>query len=167
MLCQECRKRPATVHKTVVINNHKTETHLCDTCARDHGELDLGAEATFSINSLLAGLLEGEFGAAREPSSAQRCPGCGRTYAQFARSGRLSCATCYDTFRDRLEPLVRRIHGSQQHTGKIPRRALGTVRIRRELAELRRQLSEAVQAEDFERAARLRDRIRELENASA
>lgn len=167
MLCQECRKRPATVHKTVVVNHHKTETHLCDTCARDHGELDLGAEATFSINSLLAGLLEGEFGTGRQQGSGLRCPACGRTYAQFARSGRLSCATCYDTFRERLEPLVRRIHGSQQHTGKIPRRALGSVRRRREMTELRRQLAEAVQAENFERAAELRDKIRQLEDASA
>jgi len=164
VLCQECRKRQATVHKTVIINDHKTETHLCESCARQHAELDLGAEAKFSINSLLAGLLEHEGPALAVPSVTRlKCPECGQTYAQFARAGRLGCGTCYTAFQERLDPLVRRIHGAPAHTGKIPRRALGAVRLRREIVSLKRELQEAVEREDFERAARLRDRIRELE----
>jgi protein arginine kinase activator len=165
MLCQECRKRPATVHVTRIVNGRKTETDLCEECAREQGELPFLAESQFSIQSFLAGILEqgAQTQASVKAGAAQRCLNCGLTYREFARAGRLGCSHCYDQLGDRLEPVLRRIHGASQHTGKVPARSGGTIKLRRDLRELRENLAKAVGTEDFELAANLRDQIRKLE----
>jgi protein arginine kinase activator len=94
----------------------------------------------------------------------KRCRICGMSYRDFARAGRLGCSRCYETFEDRLDPLLRRIHGSGRHMGKAPAKASGAARARRELEELRRQLSAAVAQEAYEKAAELRDRIKAIES---
>lgn len=168
MLCEECRKRQATYHVTKVVNGEKTEMHLCEVCARDKGDLGISLEAP-TIHQLLAGLLsfgaqapgatDGATRAGRDPV----CAGCGLTYAEFARSGKLGCSRCYDEFENQLDPLVRRIHGAVEHTGKSPARKASRFRTRRRLEELRAELQRAIQQERFEQAAALRDQIRELE----
>jgi protein arginine kinase activator len=85
------------------------------------------------------------------------------SYRDFARAGRLGCARCYEVFEDRLEPLLRRIHGSDTHVGKAPVGTGERARIRRELEDLRKQLSRAVSQEAYEEAARIRDKIKEFE----
>lgn len=161
MLCQECGKRPATVHLTKIVNGQKTELHLCQECAHEKGEFEYLLQPAFSFPSMLAGLMGGHELAA--PVAQERCPQCGQTYASFAQRGRLGCANCYETFSARLNPLLRRIHGSTKHVGKVPRRTGGLVRVRKEINTLRSDLQKAVDAEDFERAAKLRDQIRTLE----
>lgn len=164
MLCQECRKRPATVHITRIINGRKTEMDLCEQCARDKGELEFFIEPQFPLQSFLAGLLEQQMAKpALQPDEDVRCSNCGLTYQEFARSGRLGCSHCYDEFGGRLEPVLRRIHGSPRHTGKLPARSGGAIKLRQNLQNLREALARAVQAENFEEAARLRDEIRRLE----
>lgn len=161
MLCQECKKRPATVHLTKIVNGRKTELHLCQECAAEKGEFESLLQPVFSFPNMLAGLMGGqEVGV---PGGHERCPQCGQTYAGFAQRGRLGCANCYEAFAGRLNPLLRRIHGSNQHTGKVPRRTGGLVRVRKEVNTLRAELQKAVDGEDFERAAKLRDQIRGLE----
>lgn len=173
MLCQDCKKRPATYHVTKVVNGEKTEMHLCEVCAKERGDLGITFEAP-TIHQLLAGLLNfgGQASEAVEggspPTQEPVCRGCGLTYAEFARTGKLGCGRCYDEFETQLEPLIRRIHGAPQHTGKAPARLGKRIRARRELAGLRAELQVAIQQERFERAAELRDRIRQLErNAEA
>lgn len=162
MLCQECGEKPATVHLTRITNGKKTELHLCESCAREKGEL--GFEPAFALQHLLAGLLNQDgAGAASKTEPVVRCSRCGMTYADFVRKGRLGCSHCYVELGERMEPLLRRIHGSNTHTGKLPRRGGQRARLRREVVDLRGELSEAVSREAFEEAARLRDRIRELE----
>ncbi|MBX6378220.1 MAG: UvrB/UvrC motif-containing protein [Clostridia bacterium] len=164
MVCQECGKRPATVHVTKVVNGHKTEFHFCGSCAREKGEIGLTAEPPFSIHNLVGSLLGVEaFG---PPAVAMvRCERCGTTYQEFSRSGLLGCAHCYEVFREPLQPVLRRVHGATAHTGKMPRRAAGTLGVRRRVEDLRRRLQEAVAREEFEAAARIRDEIRSLEES--
>jgi len=165
MLCQECRKRPATVHITRIVNGRKTEMDLCEPCAREQGEFDLFTEPQFPIQSFLAGLL-GQHLQAHPPVHAgaqPKCDTCGLTYQEFAQAGRFGCSRCYEQFGERLDPVLRRIHGASQHAGKVPARTGGAVKARRDLRDKRDSLAKAVAAEDFEKAARLRDEIRKLE----
>ncbi len=164
MLCQECRKRQATVHITRIVNGHKTEMVLCEQCAKEKGELEMFAEPQFPLQSFLASLLEqGGHAAQSTPAIAARCSNCGLTYRDFARTGRLGCSQCYSEFGGWLDPVLRRIHGTSKHTGKVPARTGGTAKIRKSLNDLREALSRAVQSEEFEKAAGLRDEIRRLE----
>ncbi len=164
MYCEECQKRPATVHFTQIVNNKKTELHLCEECARHHQEFpfSFNFEPNFSIHKFLAGLLDGvpvEVPAVETP----QCPNCGLTYGQFGQIGRFGCSECYRAFGRGLEPLIRRVQGNDRHTGKVPRRAGGKLSFKREIEKLRAELQEAVRQEAYERAAELRDRIRRLE----
>ncbi|WP_018131248.1 UvrB/UvrC motif-containing protein [Effusibacillus pohliae] len=162
MKCQECGQRPATVHFTKIVQGDKSEFHLCEVCAREKGEWMSPASAGFSLNSLLSGLLNFDppGGTAAAPP---RCSTCGLTYSQFSQYGRFGCADCYKHFQSRLEPLLRKVHGSTTHAGKVPRRTGGKIKLQRELDKLRAQLQAAVQAERFEEAAELRDKIRAFE----
>lgn len=168
MLCPECGKRPATLHYTKIVNGDKTEFHLCEVCAQEKGEYMPGFENGFSFHQLLSGLLNFEPSTSDLNSHATlkpqmlRCPTCGLTYSQFSKIGRFGCADCYQSFRDRLDPLFRRVHGHSQHRGKIPERTKGELRIRRQLEKLKEELALKVRAEEFEEAARLRDQIRSL-----
>ncbi len=165
MFCQECQKRPATVHMTRIVNNTKTELHLCSECARSHQELALSMnfEPSFSIHKFLAGLL-GTSSFPTEPVASPECSNCGINFAKFGEIGRFGCSRCYRTFNEGLEPLIRRVQGTTQHTGKVPRRAGGKLGVKREIEKLKTQLRQAVREEAYERAAELRDSIRALEN---
>ncbi|MFO7171585.1 MAG: UvrB/UvrC motif-containing protein [Bacillota bacterium] len=171
MLCQHCSQRPATVHIVKQVNNQREEYHLCETCAREQGHLGLEPAFTlpnFSLQQLLSSLLEsdpftGFGGGPAAPRAELRCSFCGLTFRQFKEGGFLGCSHCYEAFASELGPLLRRVQGSDKHVGKAPRRSGGVLRLRKELAQLRAELQEAVSREEYERAAQLRDRIRDLE----
>lgn len=171
MFCQECGKKPATLHFTKIINGEKTEFHICESCAREKGEGIPGAPNSFSIHSLLSGLLDFEhIGSSGindiKPKSAY-CEECGLTYAQFTKIGRFGCSSCYREFADKLDPLLKRVHGSTVHIGKIPKRSGGQIQYKREIEQLRRDLQTKIEREEFESAAQLRDQIRGLERKIA
>lgn len=173
MLCQECEHYPATLHFTKIINGEKMEMHLCETCAKDKGDFVPGSNS-FSIHQLLSGLMdqEGAFTPANELTSGTKaqkpelqCPSCGMTYRQFAESGRFGCADCYDTFNDKLDPVLARIHaGNHTHHGKIPKRQGKDLHIYKEIEQLRESMSRLIADEAFEEAAEVRDRIRDLQD---
>lgn len=164
MLCEECGKRPATVHVQKIVNGQRSESHLCQECATARGELSIFLQP-FSVNSLLSAMLGSETGAPRAVSSgkAARCSVCGLGYEDFARTGKLGCGHCYEEFEKPLEGLLRRIHGSDRHSGKVPAKAGQGAVARRELDGLRAELAKAVQNEEYEKAASIRDKIREIE----
>jgi len=165
VLCDECKKRPATFHMTKVVNNEKTERHLCEQCAREKGEIQFSMEPDFSIHQLLAGLLNygGEAGVQPDLEKDVVCGVCGSTYDEFARTGRLGCSHCYEEFEDQLEPIIRRVHGASSHTGKVPKRGARSLMVKREVQSIRNQLQAAIAHEDFELAAKLRDQIKAME----
>ena len=164
MLCQKCKKNPATVHMTKIINNNKTELHLCEDCAGERE--DLNWFSPFSINDLLTSFL----GPAKQTMSAGnipviKCDKCGLDYQQFKKTGRFGCENCYNVFKDEIYPIIKRVQGGAfRHTGKRPHGQKIRMRTNKEIEELKGQLEEAIKVEAFEEAAKLRDRIRELEN---
>lgn len=167
MECERCHQRPATVYLTEIINNQKRTMRLCEQCAREVQAESLGFLPQMNLHSFLASLLHSEFaapafGQAVVPSPA-KCSVCGIVESQFAKQGLLGCANCYNNFGDRLEPVLRRIHGTTRHTGKVPRRTGGKVRVTSQIERLKAKLREAISREEFELAAQLRDKIRELE----
>jgi protein arginine kinase activator len=177
MNCEECGKRPATLHLTKIINGEKTEYHICEHCAKEKGDVISGFN-NFSIHNLLSGLLNFDpmgKGNGHTSSSAHttaqakqlRCETCGLTYAQFSKSGRFGCSDCYQYFGERLDPLFRRIHGNTNHIGKVPERTGGQIKLRKELEQLKTALQRYVSTEEFEKAAEIRDRIRALEQRIA
>jgi protein arginine kinase activator len=162
MLCVNCSEREATIHLTQIVDNEMSTFHLCETCAAEKGlSPSLGAEAT-PLTGFLAQM--GKEGAGEAGLAPGSCAGCGLTLAEFRRTGRLGCAQCYGQYGSHLRALLRRLHGGTQHVGKVflPRDAARSDQAAR-LASLRRSLQRAVDGEDFERAAMLRDQIRELD----
>ncbi|MEI7027641.1 hypothetical protein [Paenibacillus sp. y28] len=163
MLCQECGKRPATLHFTKIVSGEKTEFHICEVCAREKGELIPGTPGGFSIHNLLSGLLDFDTGGASQKAQPLRCDHCGLTYAQFSKLGRFGCSSCYKHFASRLDPLFKRVHGNIVHNGKIPKRCGGLIKDKKELDRLKMELQLTIEREEFEQAANLRDEIRDLE----
>jgi len=165
MLCDVCGKNSATVHLTEIIDEQMNELHLCEGCARDKSA---AMEQQFGLSDLLAGMADFEKVSSKEEETVTlKCPSCGLTYADFKKIGRLGCGECYNVFRKYLAPLLKRIHGSNQHIGKNPvktkRKVTVTKSVTVTLSELKDQLQKAIQQEAFEEAARLRDQIKEME----
>ncbi len=160
MFCEICGKSQATVHYTEIINNEMAEMHLCENCAREKGAL---IKPQFPLADLLAGLADFQAPSTAEKRRVGKCPRCGLTYAGFRKSGRLGCSQCYYTFKDGLASLLKRVHGASEHVGKAPASAGKETGAGRALKELRERLHQAIQKEEFEEAARWRDRIKELE----
>jgi len=164
MLCDVCGKNPATVHLTEIIDDQMNELHLCEDCAR---EKSAAMEQQFGLSDLLAGMAE-----VSKPTTAKeletpavKCPTCGLSYADFKKIGRLGCGECYTVFRKYLAPLLKRIHGSTQHTGKSPSNIpIKDTKKKTDIQELRLRLQKAIDEEAFEEAARLRDQIKEMES---
>jgi protein arginine kinase activator len=159
--CDQCGKQPATVRYTQVDSGHVRKGRLCAACARARGLLDIPPTATSLLQQVLAG-------AAAKPhltsgTKTLVCGTCGLAFGEFQSQGRLGCADCYAAFAAELQPLLRQIHGHVEHTGRAPAERPLDAAPRRRLAELRAALDAAVQGEEYERAAELRDAIRALE----
>jgi protein arginine kinase activator len=163
MQCQICGKNPAVVHFTEIVNNKKSEYHVCEKCAEERGYSSPLNKTKFSVGDLLAGMVDQTGGGEEAKVGRVQCPRCHMVYSSFKESGRLGCSECYTTFRAQLRPLLRRIHGSTKHVGKTPVRDAARVALRREIQRLHEDLQRAIEREEFEAAARLRDEIRTIE----
>lgn len=169
MRCDQCDNE-ATVHEVTVVGNQKVEKHLCESCAQSEG---LTTQPTEPINALLSkfimapGLVQQAVTGGNKPkgeNKAPECPECSMTWMQFRKSGLLGCATCYETFESRLAPLIERAQeGATHHVGKAPRGSAGLADHQRTLRALRAELAEAIEAEQYEHAAQLRDSISKIE----
>jgi protein arginine kinase activator len=171
MICQECNQRPATLHFTKIVNGEKTEVHLCEKCAQEKGEMFMfSGESGFTFNNLLAGLLNIDTSFKQKNKSTfqqeeiLQCDRCGMTFPQFVKRGRIGCSHCYDTFKDELKPVLKRLHsGNWTHNGKIPKRSGEGIQLRKRIEDLKGELKNSIIQEEFEKAAYLRDEIRSLE----
>ena len=158
MLCSSCKEKTATVHYTKIDGGQMHKVDLCEDCAKTKGVSD---PTNFSLADMLLGL-----GAAKEVEqsigSEVKCPKCGFTHADFKKAGRLGCAQCYQTFSEGLDSLLKTMHKGTRHVGKVPT----ALREARDLAEqmksLHQRLAKAIEAENFEAAALLRDEIKQL-----
>ncbi len=167
MTCQACKQNDATVHWTKVVNDKKTELHLCSACAQESGLQAPMQEIPEILGNLIANIL-GELPtkAAKNKKRARRqerkCRSCGSTYSMLEKKGLLGCAQCYETFGTELKILLRRVHGNHQHKGKQPA-SFGAVSSKATMERLRQELQEAIVQEKYERAAELRNLIRASE----
>ena len=162
MICEICREAIATVHLTEIVNNTKKEIHLCEGCAQEKGVAIHSHVKNLSIPEFFGQLVESRDSSSEE--SAPRSSASGITYQSFRNSGKLVCPECYGAFQAEMEHLFEKIHGgATRHRGKVPTRLDRALQLRRELEELRTELTSAVEHEEYEHAAELRDRIHDLE----
>lgn len=157
MQCQKC-KNAATLHITEITGeNQFEELHLCEQCAHKY-LYEPQAKTGGKGKSVIAEQAEeGMF-------NQQECPHCGVKFVDFRNTGRLGCPHDYKLFREDLIPLLENIHGDTRHCGKSPRRAPQARETESELIQLRNRLKLAVTKEDYEEAARIRDKIKRLED---
>lgn len=164
MLCCVCKEKPATVHLTQIAGDKVQKVDLCEDCAKQKGVND---PAGFSLADLLLGL-----GASQEIEQAVggadvKCPQCGFTQADFKKSGRLGCPACYTTFAEGLEGLLKTMHKGTRHAGKVPESLRQSRDVSDKLKTLQKRLSKAIEEENFEQAATLRDEIKQVTNRLA
>lgn len=175
MLCDICKKNEATVHLTEVVNDDVSELHICQQCAREKGA---SMQQNFGIAELLSGLVDLPVDMISKKSHISvKCPGCGMSYDNFKKMGRFGCAGCYDAFKRALYPLFKKIHGTSCHIGKEPVKLVSTgsdkpgrpakhdkaCAVKDKLKDLKSKLLDAIQKEEFEQAALLRDQIKVIE----
>ena len=159
MKCQRCPKQ-ATLHITEVLGEDRyEEVHLCEDCAKKYlVEPQKGGAGTKASDPEEEAAEE-----AAAPTAGPACESCGLSYLEFRNQGRFGCPHDYDAFKAELLPLLQSIHGDVRHVGKAPRRLPRTQGAQVELTALRRRLQQLVTEENYEEAARVRDRIKELE----
>jgi protein arginine kinase activator len=162
-MCKDCGKRPSTVHYTEIVNNQMTTLDLCAECAELRG-ISVDKHESYGLGDLVAGLIDSAAETESERMGKVKCPSCGFAYSNFKKVGRFGCPECYAAFEKQLVPLLRQLHGSTRHEGKSPKRLGPKAVIRQEIAELQESLTQAVANEQYEEAAEIRDRIRDLES---
>jgi protein arginine kinase activator len=158
MLCDVCKCNDATVFLTQIVEGKMQKVNLCDGCSKEKGVQD---PTGFALADLLLGI-----GAAEEIEKGgvtQKCPVCGYTQADFKKTGRLGCSTCYETFAEGLNSLLKAMHKGTEHVGKVPERALRAMEVSDRMRTLNEDLQKAVEEENYETAASLRDQIKQLE----
>ena len=162
MLCESCEKRQATTHIKTIMNGELKVFNLCPECAKKLGYGSFFNNLGFDFDKLFGSFMDGF---TTEPN-AKRCKQCGSSFEDIAKSGKVGCANCYETFYEELMPSIQRIHGRTSHTGKLAHSAGTEVRLRNEIQKYKLQLEKAIKEQEFEKAAELRDRIKELEQNS-
>ena len=171
MLCQICKKKEATIVITKVTEEQKTEFHLCKDCAATFSDkFPIFPLPQFNINDLLTGLLKAiDLYSKKEgivSIKEMECRNCHLTYEEFTQSGKLGCSVCYFDFRKQLIPLLRRLHGNSEHVGKVPHKAMDRINNVKRIKQLRKELQDVVIKEEYEKAAKIRDKILKLEGVS-
>ncbi len=161
-MCQRCKKSQATVHLTDIIppNGEKRERHLCERCAAEEG---VTVQKQETITTLLEGFVKQSAGIT-SAADALACPRCGMTFREFRAHGLLGCPEDYKVFAKHLGPLIERAHGgATHHVGKAPGSPVDESPNQVKLSALRRTLKEALDIEDYEQAAKIRDELKALE----
>ncbi|MGJ3241564.1 MAG: UvrB/UvrC motif-containing protein [Opitutales bacterium] len=156
LTCDLC-KNPATVHLTQIVDNQIHKVDLCEACAQKKGVTD---PEGFSLSDLL---IQGPGESVYPSHNDLTCETCGLEQARFKKTGRFGCPDCYATFQPLLKPILREMHSGLEHNGKQPEAMLDRVERSEQIRTLKSRLSEAVSAENYEEAARIRDRLKDLD----
>jgi len=155
MLCDFCHKNIATVHLTEVVNDKIVEMHICQSCAQSKAD-------ELKEHLSIPGFLDGLMGQTEKKKVTIKCSVCGLTYEEFKTKGQLGCEHCYIDFKQQLLPLLKKIHSSVRHVGKVPVRIDKKIIVESKLEDLNKRLQKAIQLEEYEDAAKLRDEIKKL-----
>ena len=180
MLCQNCGKKEVTVHFTEIIDDKIIELHLCEDCAREKG---IALTPSAAISELISSLTSDR---EQMGDGDRRCPSCGLTLKELRQGGRLGCGECYRAFEENLGSLINTLHSGTRHTGKVPARERekeqekGSPESRSsgakeetekeekdaeaKIKRLKDKLQAAIAAQEFEKAAHLRDWIKDMES---
>jgi len=159
MKCQSC-SAAATVHLTDIVQGQKREMHFCQACAEKQ---QLIKKQELNLPAILQTLISTHIGPLTDELARLTCPACGIKYMEFRSEGRLGCPYDYQVFQSGLEPLLKRIHRSARHQGKIPKCSAANAVRQGEILELYGKLRAAIDAEEYEEAARMRDLIKQKE----
>ena len=157
MICDVCKTNTATVYLTQIVDGNMKKINLCEACSKDKGVSD---PTGFALADLLLGL--GETQQVEQAAPTEHCAVCGFTQADFKKTGRLGCSECYDTFADGLASLIKAMHKGTKHVGKVPEALRQTRELSDRLKQLQKRLTKAVEEENFEQAAALRDEIKQM-----
>jgi protein arginine kinase activator len=162
MLCQICNVNTAEIKLTQIINSKKFEINLCKKCAEEKGVDNPLLPLPQIFGNFLMDLLDEDVIKRKKVRNKITCRGCGLTWDDFQRSGLFGCDVCYETFQEDLKVILRRIHGSNQHIGSRPKTHRHVIN-EAELKRIRLELQSAIKNENFERAAQLRDMVRDAQ----
>ena len=155
MKCHHCDNQ-ATVHLTQILNGQMHKMDLCESCAQANG-------VTNPENLSIGTLMDSTEVDTDASAGAMVCESCGTTHQDFKKGGRLGCEACYHVFRPVLDPLLEGMHAGTQHRGKIPSGSESRVKFEQSVDDLKKQLLTAIENENFEKAAELRDQLKALE----
>ncbi len=161
MICHICKDKVASIRLKEIINDVVTELRLCQACFEAREMQGTGVSESGLDKSLAA--LTGTLGE-KDVLRHAKCPTCGTGIDTLREKGRLGCGDCYGALSVSLEPLLSRVHDATQHRGKIPHPAERKLDLKNELRRLQEDLQDAIVSENYERAAKLRDKIRQYEN---
>jgi protein arginine kinase activator len=161
MKCEICRNNDAVIHIQQIIGKERIDLHLCETCALERGIMNKPEAGELSLSSLLTGLID--IRDAKQPQKSS-CPRCGTGWQEIQEREQAGCAECYTCFSKEILALMQKSSGKSRHRGKYPRRLLAYKKILLDVMKLKEGLKEALGREDYEKAAVLRDRIKELED---
>lgn len=160
MECDVCGKDNATIFLTQVIEGKVQKVNLCEVCAAQKGVTD---PTGFDLAELLKGM--GQESVQTKSSRGLICKACGFSQSDFKKTGRMGCSECYRVFAESLEGLLNAMHKGNSHIGKIPHYLESQSRQRQldEIEQLQKRLADSIEKENYEEAARIRDRLRQLE----
>lgn len=169
MLCEICNKKDATIHVTKIINGNKQELNICTGCADKMGELnivpDMDIISPFSFQNIVSGLMDYvNINTSKNKGLDLVCKNCGLAYREFKEKGLLGCSECYSSFKETILSVIKGVQGNTDHYGKVPKTSGEEILKKRKLLKLKEQLQKAIVSEEYERAAEIRDKIREVEN---
>ncbi|MHC1720097.1 MAG: UvrB/UvrC motif-containing protein [Clostridiaceae bacterium] len=164
MLCERCKKYEATYHITKIVDSYKQDIHLCEKCAKEFGEIS----SPFSFQNIISDMM----GYITQTSEIEklydpRCGNCGTYFSEFKKKGYLGCSECYRSFEEVIDPIIRKVQGNIKHSGKIPGEKIKIDTRNGELEKLQAMLQKAVEDEEYEKAAVIRDQIKGLQNCVA
>ena len=179
MICENCGKREANVRYTKIVNGNKQEYNLCEKCSKELGIGNMDFNMPISFSSFFSDFLEDVQNASMLPEldliKQLQCPTCNLTFEEFMNTGKIGCSNCYDTFQEKIDPILKNMQGSNRHIGRlgeIKQTNLKENNIKEnqkemsELAKKKQQLKKLVKEEKYEEAAKVRDEIKALEDAN-
>ena len=185
MMCENCGENEANVRYTQIVNGVKKEMHLCEKCAKELGigDINFNLDMPFGFSNFFGELLN-EYNDSFMPSIALpktlTCDKCGLNFDDFIESGKFGCPNCYEVFEERIDPILKRLHGGNRYVGrkakmlnpeneikvktKETKEENEENQIENKIEGLKRELKQKIKEEKYEEAAKLRDEIKKLEN---